>query len=315
MPRTVPSGLLSAIQSGATSLCNLINITDAIGGTLALTDHIQDLSISSVTYLARPGMRVSLMKCSGNMEIDNYEIEGYFVTGVVTMADLLKGRFTGARVRRYIVNYDDLADGVLQIGDGNVSRVEVSDNAFKVQVLGKMWRLSQPVGRTVTKRCDVETLGDSRCQFNLNTSQYPSGPAFKQNLTVSSVIDALTFTASGASGGGTGSDWFKNGRVTWLTGDNAGYTQQIAEYTINIGDDEFVLRTQPGADIDIGDTLTATAGCDRTTSDCRYKFTNSSQTTGNMVNYRGFPGLIGTDIYLTAAKIKAIDDAGGRVPF
>ena len=313
MPRTVPAGLLSAIQSGATSLCNLINITDAIGGTLALTDHIQDLSVSSVTYLARPGMRVSLMKCSGNMEIDNYEIEGYFVTGVVTMADLLKGRFTGARVRRYIVNYDDLGDGVLQIGDGNVSRVEVSDNAFKVQVLGKMWRLSQPVGRTVTKRCDVETLGDSRCQFNLNTTQSGTGIAFKQNLTVSSVIDAITFNASGITG--TATDWFKNGRVLWLTGDNAGYTQQIAEYTINLGDDEFVLRTQPGADIDAGDTFTATAGCDRTTADCQFKFRNSSQPNGNLVNYRGFPGLIGTDIYLTAAKIKAIDDAGGRVPF
>lgn len=313
MPRTVPAGLATAIQSGATSLCNLIRITDAIGGTLALTDHIQDLSVSSVTYLARPGMKVSLMKTSGNMEIDNYEIEGYFVTGVVTMADLLKGRFTGARVRRYIVNYDDLTDGVLQIGDGNVSRVEVADNAFKVQVLGKMWRLSQPVGRTVTKRCDVETLGDTRCQFNLNTTHHTLGYAFKQNLTVSAVLDAITFTASGITG--TTTDWFKNGRVLWLTGDNAGYTQQIAEYTINIGDDEFVLRTQPGADISIGDTLTATAGCDRTTGDCHGKFTNSSQPNGNLVNFRGFPGLIGTDLYLTAPKIKAIDDAGGRVPY
>ena len=316
MPRTVPAGLLSAIQSGATSLCNLINITDAIGGTLALTDHIQDLSVSSVTYLARPGMRVSLMKCSGNMEIDNYEIEGYFVTGVVTMADLLKGRFTGARVRRYIVNYDDLGDGVLQIGDGNVSRVEVSDNAFKVQVLGKMWRLSQPVGRTVTKRCDVETLGDSRCQFNLNTTHATTGIAFKQNLTVAAVTNALTFQASGFTGTppSFGSEWYQNGRVLWLTGDNAGYTQQIASVEHSFGL-FLTLRTQPGADIDAGDTFTATAGCDRSTTDCRNKFQNSSQPNGNMVNYRGFPGLIGTDIYLTAAKIKAIDDAGGRLPF
>src|SRR4249920_449637 len=212
MPRTVPSGLLSAIQSGATSLCNLINITDAIGGTLALTDHIQDLTVSSVTYLARPGMRVSLMKTSGNMEIDNYEIEGYFVTGVVTMADLLKGRFTGARVRRYIVNYDNLSAGVLQIGDGNVSRVEVADNAFKVQVLGKMWRLSQPVGRTVAKRCDVETLGDARCQFNVaSTATY--GTPFTQTLTVSAVYDAITIGVTGANITTGGSDFFKGGRV------------------------------------------------------------------------------------------------------
>ena len=213
MPRAVPAGLLSAIQSGATSLCNLINITDAIGGTLALTDHIQDLSVSSVTYLARPGMKVSLMKTSGNMEIDNYEIEGYFVAGVVTMSDLLKGRFTGARVRRYIVNYDDLADGVLQIGDGNVSRVEVADNAFRVQVLGKMWRLSQPVGRTVTKRCDVERLGDSRCQFNLDTTQAGFTAAFKQTLTVSAVTNAITFTATGFTGSTspTGSDGIRMG--------------------------------------------------------------------------------------------------------
>lgn len=314
MPRAIPAGLLSAIQSGATSLCNLINITDALGNTLALTDHIQDVIFSAVTHLARPGMKISLMKTSGNMEIDNYEIEGYFVPGIVTMSDLLKGRFTGARVRRYIVNYDDLADGYLQIGDGNVSRVEVADNAFRVQVLGKMWRLSQPVGRTVTKRCDVETLGDARCQFNLDTTS-TYGTPFKQNLTVSTVVNAITFRVSSGYDIDTGgSDFFQNGRVTWLTGDNAGYTQQIASQEV-ISGLQFTLRTQPGADVDVGDTFTAIAGCDRTTTDCRYKFTNGAQPSGNLVNYRGFPGLIGTDIFLTAAKIKAIDDAGGRTPF
>jgi hypothetical protein len=65
----------------------------------------------------------------------------------------------------------------------------------------------------------------------------------------------------------------------------------------------------------MGDTFTATAGCDRTATDCQFKFRNTAQPNGNLVNYRGFPGLIGTDIYLTAAKIKAIDDAGGRTPF
>jgi uncharacterized phage protein (TIGR02218 family) len=315
MPRTVPAGLLSAIQSGATSLCNLIRITDAIGGTLALTDHIQDLSVSSVTYLARPGMKVSLMKTSGNMEIDNYEIEGYFVAGVVTMADLLKGRFTGARVRRYIVNYDDLTDGVLQIGDGNVSRVEVADNAFRVQVLGKMWRLSQPVGRTVTKRCDVETLGDARCQFNLDTTTTGGTAPYKQNLTVSGVTNAITFDVTGYNLSAGGSEFFRNGRVTWVTGDNAGYTQQVASQSVGFGELTLTLRTQPGADIDIGDTLIGIAGCDRTPTDCQFKFRNSAQPNGNLVNYRGFPGLIGTDIYLTAAKIKAIDDAGGRTPY
>jgi uncharacterized phage protein (TIGR02218 family) len=133
---------------------------------------------------------------------------------------------------------------------------------------------------------------------------------------VSAVTNAITFNATGYNINTGGSPFFQNGRVTWLTGDNAGYTQQIASQEVLLGPVlALTLRTQPGADIDMGDTFTATAGCDRTATDCQFKFRNTAQPNGNLVNYRGFPGLIGTDIYLTAAKIKAIDDAGGRTPF
>lgn len=313
MPRSVPSGLLTHIAANGTSLCNLINVTDALGATLALTDHTENITVSSVTYVSRPGVQVSVLKTQGNMEIDNYEITGFFITGVVTLADVLKGRFTGARVRRYIVNYDSPSSGVLQIGDGNISRVEVRDNQFTCQVLGKMWRLSQPVGRLTTKHCDVIDFGGDRCFFDLNTTHYTTGTAFKQNLTVSGVTNAITFNVSGASTSAPAqaSPWFEGGKVLWLTGNNAGYTQHIAAQ-VSSGGLQFVLRTQPGADIQVGDTLTATAGCDRTTADCRYKAQNSSQPNGNMVNFRGQPGLIGEDMFLTASKIKAIDDAGGR---
>jgi len=62
---------------------------------------------------------------------------------------------------------------------------------------------------------------------------------------------------------------------------------------------------QPGADIQIGDTFTATAGCDRFATTCQNKFRNASQPNGNLVNFRGYPDLAGALIYKAADGIIA----------
>ena len=54
-------------------------------------------------------MRVSEVKSGLKMEIDTSQAQGFFQSGVITLADVLKGKFRDATFERDFANYDALA--------------------------------------------------------------------------------------------------------------------------------------------------------------------------------------------------------------
>ena len=307
MPRNIPAGLASHIELGATSLCELIVITPVVGAPLAFTNHTQNLTVGGVLHLSRPGMRVSLVKSNLRMEIDTSEGAGFFATGVITLADVLRGKFNDALFQRAFANYDAPGDGGYVFQSGYVGRVLVQDNVFNAELRSLLAALSQPVGRILSKRCDVRRLGDSRCKFDMGSVQQPGGAPFRQSLTVADVITQIEIRVDsgytlGDNGGGI-DDWFRSGIIHWNTGANAGYESEIAWSDIEgipTGLLYLGLLNAPGQDIAIGDTFYAEAGCDRSTGHCQLKFRNAAQPNGNLLNFRGFPYLIGDDLYQPA---------------
>jgi uncharacterized phage protein (TIGR02218 family) len=307
MPRNIPAALVTHINQGGTSLCELIKITPTVGAVLAFTDHIQNLTVDGQLYLSRPGMRVSEVKSGLKMEIDTSQAQGFFQTGVITLADILKGKFRDAIFERRFANYDSASSGGYTYQSGQIGRVDVADNSFTVELRGLIQKLSQPVGRVTSRMCDVQRVGDARCKFNLASIHYIDGTPFTQTLTVSSVFSANVFEVSSGYNVSYSESWFEGGYLTWNSGNNAGYTADIARSLIQSPPTtlEFTLMMQPGADIQIGDTFTATAGCDRFATTCQNKFRNASQPNGNLVNFRGYPDLAGALIYKAADGIIA----------
>jgi uncharacterized phage protein (TIGR02218 family) len=304
MPRNIPAGLAAHIASEATSLAELIRITPVVGSILAFTSHTQNLTVDGQLYLARPGMRVSLVKSNLKMEIDASEGQGFFHSGTISLADVLRGKFNDAVFERRFCNYDDVSQGSYTFQSGYIGRVSVNDNLFSAEMRGLLGLLSQPVGRILSRRCDVRRLGDSRCKFDMTSTQAGTGVAFRQSLTVSSVVNQITINVTGAvigSSGGGSEDWFRAGVITWLTGANAGYESEISSTLLGLGGEKQLnLLNAPGQDIVAGDTFYGYAGCDRTMNHCFGKFRNAAQANGNLVNFRGFPYLIGDDLYMPA---------------
>ena len=322
MPRNIPAGLASHIELGATSLCELIVITPVVGAPLAFTNHTQNLTVGGVLHLSRPGMRISLVKSNLSMEIDTSEGAGFFATGIITLADILRGKFNDALFQRAFCNYDAPGDGGYVFQSGYVGRVVVQDNMFTAELRSLLAAISQPVGRILSKRCDVRRLGDSRCKFDMTSSQTVAPfAAFRQTLSVADVITQIEIRVDsgytlGDNGGGI-DDWFRSGIIHWNTGANAGYESEIAW-----GDIEGVptgllylgLLNAPGQDIAIGDTFYAEAGCDRSIEHCYGKFRNGVQPSGNLVNFRGFPYLIGDDLFQPADGLALRERPGDPPP-
>jgi len=307
MPRAIPAGLGAHIAQGGTSLCELIKITPTVGPVLAFTSHIQPLTVDGVLYLARPGMKVSEVKSGLKMEIDTSQGQGFFQSGIITMADVLKGKFREALFDRRFCNYDTPSDGGYTYQTGNIGRVDIADNSFTVELRGLTQKLSQPVGRVTSRQCDVQRVGDSRCKFDLSSTS-TAGTPFTQTLTVSDISTSILFKVTGYNFTGIiGTvSWFNSGYLTWISGGNAGYTAEIGRHADEmIGGVWLELVMEPGAPITVGDTCSATAGCDRSEWQCRNKFKNVAQPNGNLVNFRGYPDLAGAIIYKAADGILA----------
>lgn len=80
------------------------------------------------------------------------------------------------------------------------------------------------------------------------------------------------------------SEYFKGGKVVWLTGKNAGISADIKNYRPNY----VFLHDSMVYPIEIGDTYTIYAGCDKLIKTCKDRF-------DNVINYYGFNLVPGVD--------------------
>jgi len=119
--------------------------------------------------------------------------------------------------------------------------------------------------------------------------------AYTKQITVTTGADKQEFIDTSRT---EANGWFRFGKVTWLTGNNAGASQDVKSST-NAG--VFTLKGPMPFAIDVGDTATVTVGCNHLarlpsdewgtdyTGDCAAKF--NQEDNGNVKNFGGFPDL------------------------
>lgn len=254
------------------SLCHCWEITLTNGNVIRLTDHDKDLTFLGETFVADNGFRLSMLESGENMAVDNAELDVLLSTNNVDQGDIISGVYDGARVKIYRVNWQDPSSYITMPG-GYLSELKDSDRGVGVfQLVNLSSRANQSTGRTLIPTCDAD-VGDARCGVNL--------ASFTTSGTVISSSNRKNFTASGFS---EADGYFNYGVITWTSGANSGLRSEVKIYA-SLGTFELVNPTQEV--ISGGDTFTATAGCDRLKETCKNKF-------DNLVNFRGFPFVVGT---------------------
>jgi len=119
--------------------------------------------------------------------------------------------------------------------------------------------------------------------------------SFNQDLTPQTCI-VSDVTSAGldarrtfeVTGGMMDADYANYGKLTWLTGDNAGLQSEIRDWTPAYPDSVVELQLRSAFTIKVGDTFTMTAGCNKLKGTCVNKFLNLN-------NFGGFPFIPGTD--------------------
>lgn len=273
--KTISPALAAHMASGNTTLATLVKLTLTDNTVMGFTDHDKNLTVGGLLYEAAKGQTPSALSQSSDLAVDNMNVVAMLDSASITEEDIHAGRYDFARVDVYLVNWADVSMGVMQQNRGTFGEVMVSNGQLTVEfeARGLTQQLQQTIGRVHNPACDAD-LGDSRCKVALG--------GFTHAGSVTSVSSQRVLTDSALV---QVDGYFNSGVITWLTGNNAGLEMEIKKSTA-AGVVELFLPMPKT--ISVGDTFSARAGCDKLLSTCKAKF-------NNVINFRGFPHIPGTD--------------------
>ncbi|MGP3696024.1 DUF2163 domain-containing protein [Rhodobacter sp. NSM] len=283
------------LDSRATTVCRCWAVTRRDGQRFGFTDHDRDLSFGGILFCAETGLTSSALHQTTGLSVDNAETVGALSHASVTEADLLAGRFDGAEVLAWLVNWDDVTERLLQFR-GSLGEITHAGGRFRAELRGLTEALNQPQGRVYQRECQA-VLGDARCRCDLTAA------AFSMEQSVVAVEERQHFQF--ATSGSYPDRWFDLGRFVVLTGSAAGLIRVVKHDRRAGGIRRIELWESLGAPISVGDRVRIEAGCDRRAETCRLKF-------GNISNFRGFPHLPGED-WLSAYPSSAKVNDGGSL--
>lgn len=286
------TGLSDHLAGGATTTCFCWALTRRDGVVMGFTDHDRDLAFEGVTFRAGTGLTARALQQVSGLAVDNAEAVGALSDAAVREEDLRAGRYDGAAVRMWMVNWADVAARVLRFA-GHIGEVAEGDGSFRAELRGLSEALNRPQGRVIQPACDA-VLGDARCGVSLEQ------PAFGGRFALLAVRDRRVLVLDGAAGFASG--WFERGRVRFVSGGAAGLIGAVKSDRIAPEGRLVELWEEPGILPAPGDEIDLRAGCDRQAATCRAKF-------DNFLNFRGFVDVPSED-WITASAPRAV--AAGR---
>lgn len=292
---TAREDLLAHLAQGVTSVCHCWLVTRADGLTYCFTDHDGDLSFDGHLFKAASGLSAGALQQTTGLSVDNSEAVGALSDASVSEDDLAEGRFDGAEVQSWLVNWADVGQRVVEFR-GNFGEVTRKAGAFRVELRGLTERLNQPQGRVYQAGCGA-VLGDGRCGINLASAAYRMTAEIEE-------IDVLGRLRIN-SGTGFADRWFERGQIEVLTGASVGMTVMVKGDRLTATGRVLDLWHGTGAVLAAGDSIRIVAGCDRRATTCRTKF-------NNFMNFRGFPHVPGED-WLTAYPASSTANDGGSM--
>jgi len=273
--RTV-SATLATRLGGATTLCHCWRLVLRDGTRIGFTDHDRDLIFDGLTHAAGSGLDASEVETTLGFGSVGGEVAGALAAAALTEADLAAGRYDGATVETWLVDWHQ-PEARLLLDVAVLGETSRSDSAFVAEVRSLAQTLDEPRGRSYQTVCSAD-LGDARCGVSL------AAAPFRVTCSVLVVEGASTLRLSAT---GLDSGWFTGGALH-----AAGRRLcTIRDHAERDGHAFINAWTQLSATPLVGSLVTLVAGCDKSFETCRARFANQH-------NFRGFPHMPGNDVTL-----------------
>lgn len=192
--KSVSAGLASHLQRAVTTLATCWKIRRKDGQTFTFTDHDVSLPIDigdgdgAQTYLASASYNRTAIRNNDTLSVDNLDVVGVLSSEEIDQDELHLGLFDGADVRLFVVNYQDLGQGILRMRRGSFGETTVTETGyFRAELRGATQALSRGIGEVHSKYCRAD-VGDKRCKV-------PIAPAAAQRETEYGIGDYVVVAA------------------------------------------------------------------------------------------------------------------------
>jgi uncharacterized phage protein (TIGR02218 family) len=280
----LPQPLADHLASGSTSLCRCWRLIRRDGATMGFTDHDSDLVFNGVTFQAASGFEASEAEARLGLSVGGAEVAGALSSAAISEADIAAGRYDGASLETWLVNWADVSQRAL-LDLSSIGEIRREDGAFAAELRSAAAIYDEEKGRLFTRACDA-AFGDVRCGAPLSGTN-----RIATTITGAAANDRLTIaTIPGLPAG-----WFSLGRIEFTSGAATGFVADIATHGTNSAGEELALSRRVEAGFAIGDAVVLIAGCDKSFATCRDRFANA-------LNFRGFPHIPSADQALGYAE-------------
>lgn len=287
--------LLAHLATGATTVCRAWSLSRRDGVVLGFTDHDRDLEFEGIRFAAETGLTARVLEQVTGMAPDNSEAMGVLSSDAVTEADIAAGRYDGAEVRVWLVNWANPEARMVEFA-GRTGDIVRAGNSFRMELRGLTDALNRTTGRVFQSGCDA-ALGDARCRFDLST------PGYRTEAEILWIADG--YRLGFAPMDGFADRWFERGTLSLLDGAGVGQVALVRMDRTLESAREISLWSPFGVAPQPGDRVSLVTGCDKRAETCRDKF-------DNFLNFRGFPNIPGED-WLTSYPTSANAGSGGRL--
>ncbi len=258
-----------------TTLALCWRIVRSDGVALGFTTHDQPIWLDGLCYASAPGMAPSAVATTDGLAVDTMEVSGALSADTITAGDLAAGRFDGAVVALFMVDWQAAANGRLPLARGTLGEVTrhltASGGSFAATLRGPTAAFEANSVEACSPECRAE-LGDARCRVDL--------APLTVLATIAAVIDAVTLTVSGIV-----NDRYGQGRLRPLDGDNAGLDARVS----SVIDGQLILFEPLPFPLMAGTRVSLREGCDKRFATCTSRFANA-------LNFRGEPHVPGGDM-------------------
>jgi uncharacterized phage protein (TIGR02218 family) len=270
--KTISVALENHYAQGSTTIARCWKATRRDGEILTVTTCANDLLVDGLVYRSSESFTPKAISQEATAAVVNTEVEGA-LSEDMTEFDFEAGKWDGATVEVFEVNYRDLSMGKLWIATATMGDITVSRSAFNAELRGLSQVMQKPTGLQVLPTC-FKQFGDSKCRVDLAPITVTG--------TLTSVVDRRTFSDSSRA---ESDDYFGAGLVRMTSGEAEG--EEIEVYSF--ASTQFVTHLPFKRNIAEGDTYEAIPGCrKRFNEDCKAKWSN-----GN--NFGGAPKVPGPD--------------------
>ncbi|KIN60754.1 GTA protein [Sulfitobacter noctilucae] len=289
----IDPALQAHLEGGLTTVCHAWQITRSDGVAFAFTDHDLPLVFNGATFRADAGLSAKAIAQTTGLAVDNTEAIGALSDASIREDEIEQGRFDGAEVVAWLVNWADVSQRWLQFR-GTIGEIRRADGAFRAELRGLTEALNRTLGRVYQKPCTA-VLGDAQCRFDTTL------PGYTLTLPVDVQEEGRRFIWDSLPG--FDEEFFIRGRVNVLEGPAKGLFGLIKHDRVRGKTRTIELWEPIKGDVSSGTQIKLIAGCNKQMETCRLKF-------NNLLNFQGFPDIPGEDWVIAVPKVTGTNSGG-----